>query len=235
MPIRELSALARSRGLYAIDDIGSGAIGPGMPPVASGEPTAREGIAAGADLVLFSGDKLLGGPQCGILVGKQHAIAKIEADPLMRGMRADKMTLAALEATLRLVLDPELAAKRIPLWRMMTCPMEELRARADALVPDFRSRAGLMCEAIEDQAYLGGGSMPARAIASVSVCIGPPWPASVDSEGDLGRRLRLATPSVVARVQSGSVWLDLRSVLAEDDARLADAVVRAVAAGPVRR
>ena len=111
--------LARERDLWTIDDIGSGALAPGLPPHVRGEPTAAEGIAAGADLVLFSGDKLLGGPQCGILVGSREAVRLARRDPLMRALRVDKMTLAALEATLRLALDPALAGSRIPLWAFL--------------------------------------------------------------------------------------------------------------------
>ncbi len=103
--------LARERDLWTIDDIGSGALAPGCRHTSKGEPTATEGIAAGADLVLFSGDKLLGGPQCGILVGSREAIRLARNDPLMRALRVDKMTLAALEATLRLALDPALCRR----------------------------------------------------------------------------------------------------------------------------
>src|SRR5438309_920635 len=106
--IADLAALARSRGLWTIDDIGSGALGPGRPPHVAGEPTASEGLAGGADLVLASGDKLLGGPQCGLMIGSRAAIDQVTSDPLMRALRVDKMTLAALEATLRLALDPAL-------------------------------------------------------------------------------------------------------------------------------
>ena len=104
-PLSELVQLAHAHGLWAIDDIGSGALGPGRPPGVVDEPTAAEGLAAGADLVLFSGDKLLGGPQCGIMLGSREAIGRIEVDPLMRALRVDKLTLAALEATLRLAED----------------------------------------------------------------------------------------------------------------------------------
>src|SRR5262249_57844884 len=106
VPIADLAALAKARGLFAIDDIGSGALGPDRPPFVSGEPTVAEGLAAGADLVLFSGDKLLGGPQCGVIVGAKAAVSRVASDPLMRALRVDKMTLAALDATLRLPLDP---------------------------------------------------------------------------------------------------------------------------------
>ena len=128
----ELVQLAHARNLLMIDDIGSGAIGPGRPPQTGDEPTATAAIAAGADLVLFSGDKLLGGPQCGIMAGTARTVGRVEADPLMRALRLDKMTLAALEATLLLARDPDQAQERIPLWSMITTPVEALAERADA-------------------------------------------------------------------------------------------------------
>ena len=126
----ELVDLAQAHGLWAIDDIGSGVLAAGVPPgVADDEPTASGGIADGADLVLFSGDKLLGGPQCGILVGGREAIGRIEVDPLMRALRVNKMTLAALEATLRLALDADIAVRRIPLWALISEPLGSLETR----------------------------------------------------------------------------------------------------------
>ena len=116
-----------------IDDIGSGALAAGQPPEVVDEPHVAAGLAAGADLVLFSGDKLLGGPQCGILVGTAKAIGRVESDPLMRALRVDKMTLAALEATLGLIRDGARGAGRIPLWEMLTISLPELRSRADEL------------------------------------------------------------------------------------------------------
>ena len=117
--------------------------GRAAPPGIDDEPTAAQGLADGADLVLFSGDKLLGGPQCGIMVGRREAIGRIETDPLMRALRVDKMTLAALEATLRLAMDPEHAVERIPLWTMIAAPLPLLRARAERLAEIFRDELGL--------------------------------------------------------------------------------------------
>jgi L-seryl-tRNA(Ser) seleniumtransferase len=120
-----------------------------MLPGVAGEPTVAEGLAAGADLVLFSGDKLLGGPQSGLLVGSRAAIARVESDPLMRALRVDKMTLAALEATLQLAIDPERAGGRIPLWASLNTPMAELQARAHALATAFREELGLDASVVE--------------------------------------------------------------------------------------
>ena len=121
-----------------IDDIGSGALLDFGRFGFKGEPVARASIAAGAGLVLFSGDKLLGGPQAGILAGKAEWIQKIEKDPLMRAFRCDKMTLAALEATLRIYLDEEQALREIPVLHMLGLPPEELRRRAEALAERLR-------------------------------------------------------------------------------------------------
>ena len=224
--IADLAALGRSRGLWTIDDIGSGAIGPGLPSFARDEPTISEGIAAGADLILFSGDKLLGGPQCGMIVGRSEAVAKVAADPLMRAMRVDKMTLAALEATLRLILA---APGRIPLWRLATVSADSLFERATRLAERISRESNLSCRAEPSEAYLGGGSVPAQSIPSASVRIGPPWPATSGSEAGFARSLRLGDPAVVPRVQSGAVILDLRAVEPEDDDRIASAVARVVA------
>src|SRR5205085_8804401 len=126
----------------------------------AGEPVARASIAAGADVVLFSGDKLLGGPQAGIIAGRKELIQKIEKDPLMRAFRLDKMTLAALEATLRLYLNEERALHEVPVLRMLGTPLSELQRRADALGTRLRELPGLHVKGAEDIAYVGGGSLP---------------------------------------------------------------------------
>ncbi|MBX6316531.1 MAG: L-seryl-tRNA(Sec) selenium transferase, partial [Isosphaeraceae bacterium] len=158
VPIGDLARLAHDRGLWAIDDIGSGALGPDRPPGLRGEPTIAESLAAGADLVLCSGDKLLGGPQCGLLVGSQAAVARVASDPLMRAVRVDKLTLAALEATLRLALDPARAIQHLPLWAALATPLEALRERAGRLAAALRAELGLVADVLETTAFLGGGS-----------------------------------------------------------------------------
>ena len=175
------------------------------------EPTAAEGLAAGADVVLFSGDKLLGGPQCGILVGTSEAIGRIQSDPLIRALRVDKMTLAALEATLRLVLDPALASARIPLWSFLTTPIDQLRDRAERLATTFRQTFGLNADVVESTAFLGGGSTPVEPIPTAVVRVGPPFPAPWTTEAAWARALRLGDPPVVARLQGGCLLFDLRS------------------------
>jgi L-seryl-tRNA(Ser) seleniumtransferase len=225
----ELAPLARARGLWAIDDIGSGALAAGLPPQVEGEPTVAEGIAAGADLVLFSGDKLLGGPQCGLLVGRRAAVARVEADPLARALRVDKMTLAALEATLRLALDPALAGRRIPLWTFLNMPLERLRERAERLAVRFRDECNLSVSVLDSVSYLGGGSAPGTPLSTAVVRVGPPFPPPFPTEGDWAHALRRSIPPVVARVRGGAVLFDLRTLAEDEDRLLADAVRRTTA------
>jgi len=228
--IADLAALGRDRDLWTIDDIGSGALAPGLPPHVRGEPTAAEGLAAGVDLVLFSGDKLLGGPQCGILLGSREAIGPIGRDPLMRALRVDKMTLAALEATLRLALDPDRAAARIPLWSLLSVPLARLTERAGRLAATFRVGLGLEATVIESTAYLGGGSTPVEPIPTAVVRVGPPFPAPWASEAAWARALRLGDPPVVARVRGGAVLFDLRAIAEADDPALERAVRASIGA-----
>lgn len=225
VPIASLATLGRDRGLWTIDDIGSGALAAGLLPHLADEPTASGGIAAGADVVLFSGDKLLGGPQSGIIVGSRKALSLIESDPLMRALRVDKLTLAALEATLRLALDPDHARRRIPLWSFLSTPEESLRARAEALAESFRQSAGLNAVVIATSAVLGGGSVPVEPIPSVAVRVAPPFPARYPTEAALARALRLGNPAVVTRVHAGGIEFDLRTLPEADDETLVAAVL----------
>jgi L-seryl-tRNA(Ser) seleniumtransferase len=223
-PLPDLTCLAHSRGLWMIDDIGSGALAAGRPPFAQDEPNVTDGIAGGVDLVLFSGDKLLGGPQCGILVGTRKAISLIEADPLMRALRVDKMTLAALEATLCLIRDQGPSAKRIPLWRMMETPLDEIASRAQRIVRTLKTEFGLNASTVNVQSFVGGGSVPGQSIATVAVMVSPPFPAPYDSEGNWARALRIGNPPVITRTQGGSVLFDLRSVAEREETGLLDAI-----------
>ncbi len=215
--IEDLAALARDRTLALIDDIGSGALRAGIPPGVSGEPTAAEGLAAGADLVLFSGDKLLGGPQCGILLGTDDAIGKVRSDPLARALRVDKMTIAALDATLTILTNEARAVREIPLWKFLSTPLPDLIARAvrlaERLIVDLNFRA----TTAETTTYLGGGSVPTQPIASAAVILSPPWPGTNGSEASLSRSLRLGDPAVVARIKDGSVVLDLKAMRPDED------------------
>jgi L-seryl-tRNA(Ser) seleniumtransferase len=222
--LEDLARLAHEHGIWLIDDIGSGALRPGCPPGVGDEPTAAAAIAAGADLVLFSGDKLLGGPQCGIIAGTSRSVGRIEADPLNRALRLDKMTLAALEATLRLASDPDRAAERIPLWSMISMPVAELASRASALAASLREELGLRAAVVTAESFIGGGSTPFMPIPTAAVGISPPFPTSHASEEALARALRQSDPPVVARVGKGLVILDLRTIPAEREPDLLDAV-----------
>jgi L-seryl-tRNA(Ser) seleniumtransferase len=231
VPLDELVKLAHRHGLYAIDDLGSGALDDRRPPGIAGEPTVSASIAAGADLVLFSGDKLLGGPQCGILLGSDAAIRRVDADPLKRALRLDKMTLAALEATLRLALDTDQAPIRVPLWAMIRLPVAKLEARAKNLARLLREKLGLDASVIEAESYIGGGSAPLHPLATLAVAIAPPFPSHLGSEASLAQALRQGDPPVVTRVQKGLVLFDLRTVAEELDASLVEAL-RLVCRGP---
>jgi L-seryl-tRNA(Ser) seleniumtransferase len=226
--IRELADLARRKGVKAIDDIGSGALAPGRPAGIAGEPSITEGIQAGADLVLCSGDKLLGGPQCGLLLGTREAVTRAETDPLMRALRVDKLTLAALEATLRLALEPALASQQIPLWAFLASPVEAVRERAEALASQLRSRRSLNASAVATTAFLGAGSLPMEPILSYAVRIDPPFPALGSSAGGWSRALRGSDPPIVARVHAGALLLDLRAIDPQDDETLRLAVERLI-------
>ena len=221
-PLPDLARLARERGITLIDDLGSGAIRPGLLPATIDDPTVTEGIEAGADVVLFSGDKLLGGPQCGIVVGKKHVIKTLEADPMMRAFRVDKLTLSALEATLRTILDGE-GSDGIPLWRMLKTPVTKLQARAESIALNLRPRIVGNVEALPSTSYIGGGSVPADPIASYAVRVSPPFLESI-SANEMVRKLRMGFPSVVARIHANAIWFDLRAVPPERDNDLASAI-----------
>jgi L-seryl-tRNA(Ser) seleniumtransferase len=226
----ELVGLGRKHNLPVIDDIGSGAIVDFAPLGFSGEPVACESILKGADLVLFSGDKLLGGPQAGIVVGKKEWIARLAKHPMMRALRVDKLTLAALAATLKLYRDPGLAERRIPLLTLLRTPIDQLRRRAEQIVEAVRSviipQTGITrAEVIEDVAYLGGGSIPTQQLPTLCVALY----GSGSAIDPLAARLRAGTPAVVGRVQHGRLMLDLRSVPARQDESLVHAVLAAAA------
>jgi L-seryl-tRNA(Ser) seleniumtransferase len=221
----ELVALGKKHGVKVIDDIGSGALLDFARFGFQGEPVARDSIAAGADLVLFSGDKLLGGPQAGILAGKKEWIQKIEKDPLMRAFRLDKMTLAALEATLRIYLNEGRALREVPVLRLLGTPAEELQARAEKLADRLRAVAGVARgEPVADVAYVGGGSLPDQTMKT--------WAVELEADGvsdaELARRLRTGQPAVMGRVRAGKLVLDVRTVFPEQEDALVSAVRQAL-------
>ncbi len=219
-PLHELVALGQKRGLLVIDDIGSGALWDFSQYGISGEPMCQDSIRAGSDVVLFSGDKLLGGPQCGIILGRKKLIAKINQHPLARALRVDKTTLAALAATLRLYQDPERTEQAIPLLTLLSTPIENLKHRAERLAMQLAAVPGIAsAEAIESHTYLGGGSVPTQRIPTWCVAM-VPNDGSVD---DLAARFRVGSPAVYGRIQDNRLLLDLRSVFPAQDIRLVDA------------
>ena len=192
----ELAELAHSRGIACVYDLGSGLMINLSDWGLSDEPTVPEAVAAGADLVIFSGDKLLGGPQAGILVGSEAAITSCRADPIARAVRADKLTLAGLEATLGLYRDKDAAIHAIPILNMLTENEESIRERA--------SRLG--GELIEGDSEVGGGAFPGAKLRT--------WLAGFPDEA-LAKRLRANDPPIIARVARGRVLLDARTILPE--------------------
>jgi L-seryl-tRNA(Ser) seleniumtransferase len=197
-----------------IDDIGSGALADGVPELAD-EPAVRRSIVAGAAVVCFSGDKLLGGPQAGLMVGRADAIEACRKHPLARALRIDKLSLAALEATLRLYRDPKQALREIPVLRMLLAGEAELQARAEAMAAAIGG-----ARVIRAVAKVGGGALPLLELEG-PVCAVDPGDLGAD---ELGRRLRAADPPVVGRTREGWLLLDPRT-LTDDEARTAAAAV----------
>jgi L-seryl-tRNA(Ser) seleniumtransferase len=209
VPLADLVELGRNRNLPVIDDIGSGALLDFGRFGFTGEPIARDSISAGADLVLFSGDKLLGGPQAGILAGRKEYIHKIEHDPLMRAFRLDKMTLAALETTLRVYLNEDRALKEVPVLHMLGVQLSELRQRAELLAVRLREIVGVAkVKVCEDVAYVGGGSLPDQ---TMKTCVLEVEAKDLGDE-ELAHRLRIGTPAVIGRIRDGKLVLDVRTI-----------------------
>ncbi|WP_207462380.1 L-seryl-tRNA(Sec) selenium transferase [Azospirillum sp. SYSU D00513] len=204
----ELALLARECGLVAMEDLGSGSLIDLRPLGLPAEPTVRESLAAGIDLVTCSGDKLLGGPQAGLILGRAALIARLKAHPLLRALRLDKMTLGALEATLKLYRSPELAAGRIPVLAMLSAPLEALERRAESLRAELAGLPGVTAEVREATGFAGGGALPEAAIPTRLVALHTPF---LEAE-ELTRRLRLHRPAVVGRIKDGQLLLDLRTV-----------------------
>ena len=221
--LAELVALGRRRNLPVIDDIGSGALIDFTKYGIHDEPIAAESIRAGADLVLFSGDKLVGGPQCGIIVGRKNHLQKLAQHPLMRAMRVDKIILAALAATLRLYRDVPTAEESLPLLARLSAPVENLRNRAERLAPQLAAAPAIsQAEAIEGKTYLGGGSVPTQQIPTWCVAL-TPHEMNVD---ELSKRFRAGVPAVVGRIQQDRLLLDLRSVLPHQDSAIVEVAGR---------
>lgn len=223
VPLNDLVGIGREHGIPVIDDIGSGALVDFTSFGCPGEPLAKESIRSGADLVLISGDKLLGGPQCGIVLGRRKLVESITKHPLARALRVDKLTLAALHATLRLYRDPETAMQSIPLLQLVSTAQDNLRGRAERLAPQLAACSALeSAEAVPDVAYLGGGSLPNQELKTWCIAL---IPAQSTTER-LAQSLRLGTPSVVGRIQNDRLLLDLRGVFPHQDQQLLEVIER---------
>jgi L-seryl-tRNA(Ser) seleniumtransferase len=227
--IEELCVLGRQRGVAVIDDLGSGVIGRSPDAVAGvlrDEPAAKRSIAAGADVVCFSADKLLGGPQAGVIAGRRDAVKRMSSHPLARAVRIDKLSLAALEATLRIYRDPDRAVNELPVLRMLACGEDELMVRAaklrDAIIRDAGKRAAVELERASGR--VGGGALPLLELEGPVVSIRP-------IEGGLDRvqgRLRMNDPPIIGRVRKGALVLDPRTIRDEEVAPAAVGVAAAL-------
>ena len=214
-----LAALAHGRGAIVVDDLGSGAL---LPTEAFGlahEPMPSERLAAGADIVTFSGDKLVGGPQAGLAVGRSDLIGRMRRDPLARAMRPDKATVAGVAATLGLYRAGR-AAEAIPVWSMIARVPAEIRARAEAVAA--ASGGSPVAAVVAVESTVGGGSLPGQTLPSFAVAVRAP------SASQLLAALRRGDPAIVARIADDRVVLDLRTVNPADDQGLARAIRRAL-------
>lgn len=219
VPIADLAALGARYGIPVMDDLGSGAL---LDTAAFGlahEPMVQESLAAGAAVVCFSGDKLLGGPQAGILVGRRDLIDRMRRHPLMRALRPDKLTLAALSATLLHYWKGE-APRAVPVWRMIAAGPAELEARARSWAAALQAE-GIPAAVCPARSTVGGGSLPGETLPSAALVLRPADPEA------FAARMRRAQPPVVARIQEGAVWFDARTVLPEQEADLLKAIRQA--------
>ncbi len=207
-PLKEVANLAHASGVLLIYDLGSGALLPTERFGLAHEPTVQDGLAGGADLVTFSGDKLLGGPQAGIVLGKAGLLEKVKRHPLARAVRADKMTLAGLTATLLHYLRDE-AESEIPVWRMLATTPKQLKARAEAWAGKLRQG-----EVVASQSTVGGGSLPGESLPTWALAL------AVKSPDRFLEKLRHQQPPVIARTEDQRVLLDPRTVLPEQDGAL---------------
>jgi len=221
---RELSQLGRERGLVVMEDLGSGSLLDLSPHGFPGEPTVPDVVAAGVDLVCFSGDKLLGGPQAGIVVGRAELVQRLQKNPLNRALRVDKLTLAALEATLG-AYEAGNALQAIPTLRLLTEPVRAIRSRArrvlKALGPDLRRR--LAASLVESTSQVGGGALPTVELPTLTVAVGAD-PAHTRA---LDGALRRGVPPVIGRIVDDRLLLDCRTVLPDQVRSLAAALASA--------
>jgi len=212
VPETELAAIAHKHELPFLNDLGSGMLidleAYGLPH----EPTPREAIADGADIVTFSGDKLLGGPQCGLIVGRKDLIAKIRKNPMKRALRVDKVRLAALEAVLRLYADPERLVRELPTLRLLTRPQKDIEAQAQRLLPAIAAAVANHADAavIKCSSQIGSGALPVDALPSAGIAITPRAKRKSSAADALSMAFRALPVPVIGHIRDGAFILDLR-------------------------
>jgi L-seryl-tRNA(Ser) seleniumtransferase len=209
--LKELVTLAQSKGLYMVDDLGSGSLVDLTQFGVNGERTVQQIVRDGVDAVMFSGDKLLGGPQAGIIVGKAEVIAAIKKNPLLRAMRIDKLSLAVLEATLGLYLFPEMALDRVPILRMISEEKSSVEKRAKTLVKKLNKQKSIQSHLEDGTSFIGGGSAPMNELATCVIKI----ESKLFSVDKIARVLRKHRPAVIGRISDNAFVIDLRTVLPE--------------------
>ncbi len=223
--LEALATLARSRGLLLLFDLGTATLLDPVPPELPGAPSPQAALRAGVSLVCFSGDKLLGGPQCGILLGDAALIAALARDPMARALRVGRLTLAALEATLRLYQDPAAARREIPVLRMLLMESAELKRRARALQRNLRRLPGVESELVPTVGQVGGGSLPELSLPGFGVALRP----AGCSAQTLARWLRQGEPAVLGRLHQERLVLDVRTLIDDSEVgRLSEAVAAAL-------
>jgi L-seryl-tRNA(Ser) seleniumtransferase len=203
----EFVELGQKRNIPTFEDLGSGCMFNAQSMLVAGEPTVADSVHAGVDVVCFSGDKLLGGPQAGIIAGKKLFVEKVRQNPLFRALRVDKLTIAVLESILLAYLQD--SSDEIPIWKMLSVSEAELRKRAEA----FATRSGRIAEPLQLNSVIGGGSAPETYLPSWGVSL------RIDalSDAEIEKRLRFSEPPVIVRIEDGRVVLDLRTVFTNDE------------------